>query len=139
MIDKIFICFNNNISEDLLLKEFKDFKNVFTLMKSTREFMYSHEYDIANLPTSFLSEFGVAPGDVDCTVVDTGNKYNLCRFAVSSPNFIKSNLLQLSNRELAWYQIVKPFEAALNFSEEINENLSYAVHTEYAFSYLNFD
>src|SRR5688572_22833622 len=134
MISEIFICYDKTPFKDLLEKSFADFENVNLLFKNTKEFMYCDKFDIIGLPTSFLEEFGSRPGNLDCMVLETKGKYNLPRYTVTSPNFIKSK--DLTKGEMAKYQIIKPFEAALNFSNKKKENLKYAMHLDYAFSYL---
>jgi|SRR4030095_8283821 len=131
MISKIFICTDDINLKTKLFNDFKIFPQVEVLLMSRSEYLHNSNFDIINTPTSILEEFGSVPNDIDCKIYKTHKKYGMPEFAASSPNFIQPS--NLSYEDMAWYQIVKPLEAALKFSNEQEIIMNYALHTENAF------
>lgn len=133
MLKKIFICANDSYCINNLNNCFLNQELIQILKINTKDFMHYNEFDIINLPTSFMEEFGSKPMKFECQIIKTENKYNLPDYVVTSPNFV--NETELSTKIMSQYQIESPLLKVIEFSKTLNKNIYYAIHAEYAFSY----
>lgn len=133
MITKFIICTSDSDLYFKLRKLLVKESIIYCELKSESDFYRSTKFDIISTPTSFMEEFNAKPIDMDCQIIDTGNKNGLTDFVVTSPNFRLPT--SLSKSEMGYLQLEIPIKKVKKHFK--SSKITFAVHSEYAFSYFN--
>ena len=136
MLSKLTICTDSKEIYDRLFKLNWNFEKIEIIQCSIESFSKNRDFDIINIPTTFAEALGSKPLDLDCQILKTNKLYSWPEYIVTSPNFTEG-FKKMHDYEMGMYQIEIPLKKVLNhFLNEKNE-VSYAIHSEFAFGYFN--
>lgn len=133
MVEKLIICTFDKLLFDLLNQKLINVSSIETKYCNTPKLFKSKEFDVINTPTTFMESFNSKAMDMDCQIIETGNKWDLPDFVVTSPNFkIPSNLTKL---QMGLYQLEIPLKKVQEYFND--RKIIYAIHTEFSFAYFD--